>query len=220
MVALASKNQLKLFLNLHDDDDRYDEVVQNLANSVTPLIEFYLGRKLEKKASVEYFPSHYTEENSSSPIFVWVKRYPIDEELSWAVTYCETYNRELESDVTDKVFLDAEDGLIKVFAGEFAYQDNNIGLKVTYTGGYTLIDARWPYLDVPIAIATAAAMQTAFLFDVYTKGSLGMATISGDPLATQKILRSQFDSATILIPEAVTLLRPYRRNGDLLGKQD
>jgi len=220
MVALASKNQFKRFLNLHDDDDRYDEIVQNLANSVTPLVEFYLDRTLEKKETVEYLPSRYTEANSGTPIFLWVKRYPIDNNLSWSITYCNTYAKNLEIDVTDKVFLNAEEGLFKVFADDITYQDYNVGLKVTYTGGYDLVDNRWPYLDVPIAIATASAMQTAFLFDVYTKGSLGMATTSGDPLATKKVLRSQFDNATTLIPEAVTLLRPYRRKGDLLGKSD
>jgi len=210
MISLVSKNKLKRYLNIVEDDTRYDEIIKDLSVSITPLFEHYLNRELTKASVTEYFKSQ-----NGIGTMCWLRRYPIDDTETITITQSDTYTWEEETDISSESLITHDTGIIRIFGEE--YTDNPIGIKIQYTGGYDEVAERWSYLNVPEAISTAAALQTAYIFETYTKGSLGIMTNHGDDIKATKSQNYLNDQETTLIPEVITFLRPFKRRGPLIG---
>ena len=112
--------------------------------------------------------------------------------------------------------LDSSKGILRIYETDKPFRDSPAGFRVSYTGGYKVVDAKWAYLDVPTALATATAMQAAYFFNANSKGSLGLETVGGDdPQSSKAAVKGDKEA---LIPEARSALRPFVRQGSLLGR--
>lgn len=307
MKALISKKKLKPFLNLDEDDDRYDAVIEALVLSVTASIEHYLDRSLERQEVSEYFSSSEIFDDKDISL-IWLKNYPVVDSLfynntigdvftvggqielahqeilsinvfkdteeliayvddvtpydykidnklgilefsntpatvglidndpivwdyiydfSYKIDYDKCFNHLNEKNINDYTFIEKNFGLIRVFPNIpgikddlYNYKNNPVGFKITYAGGYEVIDANWEYLDVPIGISTATALQVSFLFDSHQRGSTGLTVSSSDLPDSPKNQIFTSNDVPPLIPEAIMLLRPFIRRGTLIGRVD
>lgn len=236
-TSIVSKADLAGFVNISVSDVRFDEVLQSFAIMSSTLIESFLGRGLDSKVRTETFQSYRSYAGDELAQVHWLSAYPVDPSASFTLRFSPT----LEWDVglllveNNHFWMDREEGILNVVnpsgatvqssllpAGGTFYGNHPAGFRVTYTGGYEESpdsDPEWPFLAVPKAMATAAAMQTAFYFNAHTKGSLGLDSSSGDSPSAQKTkpVGTNMEPWGGLIPEVRAALRPFVRRGSLMG---
>lgn len=232
-VALVSKAMLVKFVNLRDDDDRYDSVLNNFAVMASELIEDYLGRSLEQLVRTEFKESYASYPGDTMAQLLWLDAYPVDTSLEPTVKYSNSLDHDGPAGRTllnGKDFLvDPTKGIVRVFdvslatalplSGGSSFQSHPVGFKVIYKAGFPPITGTgWTYLDVPMGLATATAMQAAFYFHAHTRGSLGLDTAGGDSSNASKSKPGKTSEGENLIPEVRTALRPYLRKGSQLGR--
>lgn len=240
-IALISRAKLLPFLsNLSEDDDRYDAVLESFVITSSELISEYIGRNLDEVERIEYKPSQElftTPRSDIAPQMLWMQGFPINQDAEIEVKYSMTREWDTEDSLVmgKDYWVDYEQGVIRVYSpvGEVAglpfpagtgyvYYDDPMGFRVKYTGGYPIkgksAESPWPYLVTPAGLSTAAALQTAFYFTSFVRGSMGLTTAGGDASGSQKASPSKPDDRSSLISEVRTMLRAYTRKGPVVGR--
>lgn len=234
-TSLVSRQELVRFVNISEDDARYDSVLESFAVMSSTLIESFLGRGLEYGRRVEYHRSYLSFAGDDLAQVIWLGAYPVDKgegveirfspSLSWDAGILLVEHNHFwmvdEEGVLNIMSPASGQGSLVMAQGSH-YGNHPAGFRVTYTGGYKHtgeVNPSWDYLAVPPAMATAAAMQTAFYFNAHTKGALGLDTGSGDSASAQKTkpVGSDMEPWGGLIPEVRAALRPFVRKGSLVG---
>lgn len=220
-VALTSKAAVLRYVNLSEDDDRFDSVLLDFATMASELIESYLGRDLQAVERQEFRESQLSQQGEALPQILWMGAYPIQSTPAPSVLYSPQMGHDAANPLVENrdFVVDYAKGLVKIVPNTGTYIDHPFGFKITYTGGYPLVSGSgWDYLDVPLGLATAAALQTAFFFNSHTRGSLGLDTVGGDNAGSQKTKGGKVAEGEFLIPEVRSALRPYFRKDSLLGR--
>lgn len=228
-VALISREDLLPYVNVNDDDDKWDTLLEAMVIAATEILEDYCGTGFNLEESTEYFESYQTDPSDSEPQYLWLVKAPVSEDVAVQVYYdpARVWATAL---ATDKYFVDATRGVVQVYSnsgvpasgvstpfGGSAYLNAQPGFKVIYEGGYESKHADpWDYLDVPKTIQAACGLQTSYMFRASTQDASGLVNMSGDLGSTQKKLPLGNKDFQV-VDEAKALLRRYvRRN--LVGR--
>jgi len=214
MTPLVSKKVLLRYTQIQPGDTRFDDVLESLVESVSEVVQLYLGACLERSALVELLPSRQVPEGSF--LYVWLKAAPVvDDQIPLVVSYRDSvggYQR-----LEERYYTVLKQEAVVVLQAFGGFSENPVGLKVEYFGGYpSTVGMKWNYLEVPTAIATATAIQTAYLFNLYSRGSFGIETVTGDDAKAKKTVSIRSGEVS-LIPECQALLNLFRRNSGLVG---
>lgn len=228
-IALTSREVLGQFINLREDDDRYDQLLEYFVIQASELIEEYLGRGLEKKERTEFHQSKDSQPGDPIPQHLWLDSFPLDLDEQFTVQYSNELNWDTQINLASDKYcqVDPDKGIVRIFTplrssiNPEVFTDHMMGFKITYTGGYPVTNATgaWIRLNVPSGLSTAAAMQAAFLFNSHSRGSIGLGTTGGDQSGAAKTKPTSSEERQALIPEVRTALRPYLRKGSLIGRK-
>lgn len=222
MVPIVSKKVLIQFVNLAEDDDRYDKVLEMLSGVTSKMVEDFLGRKLELVQRVEYARSYRADATTprGDDQLIVLSATPVDPNANLDVRYSATLQWDLSPPMVEgKDFVvDRELGEIRVFPANTSsfigkvIEPHPIGFRVTHTSGYKKVAAKWAYLEVPSEVMTATALQVAFFFNAHTRGSIGLETSGGDSSSSKKDQLSADLDKVKLLPEVRAMLAPFAKS--------
>lgn len=223
MVPIVSKKVLVQFVNLSEDDDRYDKLLEMLTGVTSKMVEEFLGRSLEFTERVEYHRSYQADSTTpkGDDQLILLKAFPVDAESVLDVRYSATLQWDQTPPLLEgKDFIvDRELGEIRVFPAnnQAVFISRNVeahpmGFRVKHFSGYKKVVSKWSYLDVPSEMMTAAAMQVSFFFNSHTRGSVGLETSGGDNPNAKKDKLTDSPDKLRLLPEVRAMLTPFARN--------
>lgn len=224
MTPAVSRRVLGEYVNLAPDDERYNLILSMMAESATQLAENYLGQRLEKVPRVEFFPSQASDSTMGlgDTQTLWVDAFPIDP-VGFTLSYSATLKWDFAIPLIEgmEFLIEAQKGLVHIYPNllKYALVDHPQGFRLTHSSGYEIVEAAgWAYMKTPTPITTAVALQAAFFFSSYSRGSMGLDTAGGDKSTGGKSKPAKMDlDALGLIPEARTILRSLRRPLRQLG---
>lgn len=227
MTPIVSKKVLVQFVNIQEDDDRFDKVLEMLAGVVSGMVQDFLGRKLEAVTRVEYARS-YSSDSSTNPgddQLILLNSYPIGSTPALVLKYSDSLSWDTSAPLVEGVdyMVDSEAGLIRVFPASGkgfssrVFKNHPMGFQVTHKSGYDLVTAKWPYLNVPQDMMTAAALQTAFYFHAHTHGSLGFDNAGGDSKESSSKSKLDDPQRTNLLPEVRAMLTQFKKTPGMIG---
>lgn len=131
--ALCTRDQVRLYLDAHSDETKYDALIDELIPAVTEIFEGRAGRPFGRAQRTEY------PRGGGKHL---VLRATPAEAAGMVVTECATFPRahDTATPLTDSDFvLDEETGILERAAGRWA--DGLRAVRVVYTGGYGTIPA-------------------------------------------------------------------------------
>lgn len=225
-ISLVSKRALAPHVNVNEDDGRFDKVLHSLAVTASSMIEEYLGRTLDAENRTEYLRSYaygnphaqFLTRSSGDVQTLWLEKYPISKTIPIQIIH--SWNRDWSTATPLVEGIDYEvlhdKGVVRVFEVDKPFWDSPAGFRVTYRGGYEPTPTGWGSLDVPVALATACAIQTAFMFSSYTRGSMGLDTAGSDDPKSSKA--TKISDREALIAEVRGALKAFVRKAGSLGK--
>lgn len=211
-AALASLDDLKQFIEVRADEDRFDEKLLILARTATRQIEQVTRSEFIKQQRTEIFDAHYHVRPSGVvPNVIRLKARPVDFGLSFAVHH--DPNRAFGSDTlltldTDYYYDSGKERLMITAA----LSEARSAIRCTYTGGYETTDPGaggseedLGTLDInmsasaPEALRMACMVQAGFLWTRIQSQNFGTREIDGTEIAT----------GFNLTPEASALAMPF-----------
>lgn len=219
-TSIVSKKVLATFVNVVEGDDRYDKLLELFAVTASEMVQDYLRRRLEEESIVQYVRSFDFSPSRMEPDvqIIFLNKFPVATTPAPVIRYSALRKWDEAEPLVEGVdySIDYEMGIVTIYEADKEFKNNPSGFRVSFTGGYKKIDSKWDYLDAPIGMMTATAMQASYFFEAKTKGSLGLGTAGGDnPQAAKATVRGDKEA---LIPEARSALKPYIRREGLLGR--
>lgn len=163
-MALATKDDVKIFLKIPANDTDKDASITALIPAVQSTIEEYCNRAFDKGTVTEY---HHGGQDR-----LFLKRYPIIIAPQTPLTVYEDGNRVFGENSlvdSDDYYVDVEDGIIYF---DYMLEKTYGGIKVHYTGGYETIPGAIKQACVEIVVRKLKTGSTGDV-GVASKGTPG-----------------------------------------------
>lgn len=210
MTVFCTKDDVKKITPTSANFLGHDAVMDKLIPVATSQIRQFCRRKFDLAEYTEYFMSPDSL-STPEPRRIYVNEPPIS--LGTVFAYHDATGVYIvESSIAELIentdfSVDYEQGVITLL-GSFSY--NRRGIKVIYTGGYTVAG---DLLSVPDDIKMGCAMQTAFLLERNLAGQMGQVTAED---ATRMSAKFTASATSGLISEVQNMVATYRR--PLIGR--
>lgn len=188
---LVSFNAVKAYVGAENTND-YDEILEQLIDSISWKFNSYTNRKLKARDLTEYY-------NGKGKTTLYLKEYPVNSTNETIEIYVDSdrgYGADKKID-SDTIIIDTDAG--KITLEEDSFVDYPQGTKVVYNAGYSTI---------PYDLAEACRKQIKYEFNKWKDNREGKNTVNIDAGAIT------FDNDALL-SEVEDVLKRYKKHGHI-----
>lgn len=214
--VLCTPDQVKVLSPSSSSYTGFDARISPCIAMASATVKNYARRVFDKVARTEKFMSPDTWSHpDNSPFRVRIREWPI-QAASAVITYDPSGEFIYAPAITTLVEgthynINYDTGFIE-FMGGYSYSSS--GLKVAYTGGYTVTGTTPPVVAVPDELAFATAQQAVFSLNRLVAGQMGVSESEKGRYTMQKFT---LNASSGLIAEVHAVVNNYR--GILIGRR-